>query len=255
MIKFLLSFGFITLFLILSIPVIIVEWIIGFFNPELKSKSSLSIVGWAFKVVVAITGSKVTVKGRENIPDDEAVLYIGNHNGYMDIVISYPLVKGPTGYISKDILGKVPLLYTWMKFLHCKFLKQKDPRSGLVAINDAIEDIKKGISCCIFPEGTRNKSGDELCMNPFHEGSFRIATKTGCKIVPFAMTGTADIFENHFPKVTRSDVTVLYGKPIDPANIPAEYGKKIGAYTQSVVYDLLCEIKEVDPKERPLSFK
>lgn len=255
MIRFILAFGFIALFLIFSSPLLLVEYFIGKINPEMKSKSSLAIVNWAFRVVIFITGARLHISGRENIPDDEPVLYVPNHNGYMDIVISYTLVKNPTGYISKDVFKFIPFLPLWMKNLHCKFIKRKDIKSGMKVILDAIDDIGKGISACIFPEGTRNRSGDELCMNAFHEGSLKIATKTGCKIIPVAMTGTADIFENHFPFVKKADVNIVYGKPIDPNNIPAEYGKKVGAYTQSVIYEMLCEIKGVDPKERPLTLK
>ena len=71
---------FVVLFLLLSIPVFFVEWIIGKFHMEAKQKSSLAIVNWAFKVVIFLSGVKVTVIGEENIPKDKAVLYVGNHH-------------------------------------------------------------------------------------------------------------------------------------------------------------------------------
>ena len=54
MIRFLIVALFVVLFLILSIPLLIAEWIIGRFNPALKDKSSLAIVNWAFRQVLRL---------------------------------------------------------------------------------------------------------------------------------------------------------------------------------------------------------
>ena len=52
MIRFIITALFVILFLILSIPLLIAEWIIGKFNPPLKDRSSLAIVNWAFRMVI-----------------------------------------------------------------------------------------------------------------------------------------------------------------------------------------------------------
>ena len=39
--------------------------------------------------MLKIAGTKITVIGEENIPD-EAVLFIGNHRSYFDILLTYP---------------------------------------------------------------------------------------------------------------------------------------------------------------------
>ena len=56
-----------------------------------------------------ISGAKVTVIGREKIPTDRAVLYVGNHRGLFDIILSYPFLPGITGYVAKEKLRKFPL--------------------------------------------------------------------------------------------------------------------------------------------------
>ncbi len=97
---------------------------------------------------------------------------------FFDVPLTYPRCPIRTGYIAKKEMEKVPLLSTWMKrYLHCLFLDRKDMKQGLKTILTAVEKVKSGISICIFPEGTRNKNEDELDMLPFHEGSFKIATK------------------------------------------------------------------------------
>lgn len=242
MIRLILVATFVILFLILSIPLLIAEWIIGKFNTELKSKSSLAIVNWAFKVCLFLAGTTVIVKGEENVPKDEPVLYIGNHRSYFDILITYIRVPRPTGYIAKKEMLKWPLLVNWMRNLHCLFLDRNDVKQGLKIILTAIEEVKSGVSICIFPEGTRNKVNHTFME--FHEGSFKIASKTGCPIVPMSIYNSADIFEDHLPKIKKTRVILEYGKPIYIKDLPKEDQKRIGAYTKNIIEETYFRIKE-----------
>lgn len=227
--------GFVVLFLILSIPIMIVEWIIGKFNPDVKSRSSLAIVNWAFRCVRSLAGAKVEYIGEENVPSDSAVLYVGNHRSFFDIVLTYPRVPRPTGYVAKKEIEKVPLLNVWMRDLHCLFLDRNDVKAGAKMILTAVDMIKNGISVCIFPEGTRSKTEGEFL--PFHEGSFKIASKSGCPIVPMTIVGSAGIFEDHFPKIKKAKVVVEYGKPIYVKELPKEIQKQLGPYVRNIIVE------------------
>ena len=241
MIRFILVVLFLILFLIASIPIMLTERVVKKFNKHAADISSLRIVQWAFKVILFITGTKLTVIGEERIPKDQAVLYIPNHQSYFDIVITYSRCPGLTGYISKDFMEKVPLLSNWMKHLYCLFLNRDDVKEGLKTILTGIEQIKNGISMCIFPEGTRGTGIDESDMLPFKEGSLKMAEKTGCPIIPMALTGTADIFENHLPWIRSAHVTLQYGEPIYPKELPKEAQKRLGSYTQKVILEMLTQ--------------
>ena len=78
MIRFICVVVFLILFLILTIPVFFIEWLIGKFNRNARDYSCLRIVQWGFKAILKVTGVHTTVIGFENIPD-EPVLFIGNH--------------------------------------------------------------------------------------------------------------------------------------------------------------------------------
>lgn len=239
MFRFICLVIFLVSFLILSIPVFFVEWVIGKFNRNKRDYSSLRIVQWAFKVILKITGVKVTVIGEENIPD-EPVLFIGNHRSFFDILLTYSRCRRLTGYVAKKEMEKIPLLSTWMKFLYCLFLDRSNPKEGLKTILTGIEYIKKGISVCIFPEGTRNK-GEELSLLPFHEGSFKMATKTGCAIVPISMNNTNAIFEKQFPRIKKVHVVLEYGAPVYPEKLAPEEKKHIGTYCQTIIQETITK--------------
>ncbi|MGN0142769.1 MAG: lysophospholipid acyltransferase family protein [Roseburia sp.] len=243
MLRVLLALLFVILFLLLGIPVLGVEWVIHKMNPKAADISQLRMVQWAFKVILFICGTRITVIGEENVPKDETVLYIGNHKSYFDIIITYARCPGLTGYVSKDSMKKVPLLSTWMRRLHCLFINREDVKEALKTILAGVENIKNGISVCIFPEGTRNKT-DEL-MLPFKEGSFKMAEKTGCAIIPMAISNSAEILENHFPRVKKTHVVLEYGKPIYPNELDKETRKKVGAYCQGIIEEMLKKNQEL----------
>ncbi len=237
MLRLIITLLFVLLYLIIGIPVLAVEWIIHRFRPKAAELSQLRIVQWAFRVILFICGTKVTVIGEENVPKDEPVLYIGNHKSYFDIIITYARCPRLTGYVAKDTMTKIPLLSTWMRRLHCLFINRDDVKEALKTILAGVNNIKNGISMCIFPEGTRNKTTD--LMLPFKEGSFKMAEKTGCAIVPMAISNSAEVLENHFPKVKPAHVVLEYGKPIYPKELDKEDRKKIGVYCQDIIKDML----------------
>ena len=238
MIRFILVCIVVIGYLILSIPILLVEWIIGKFSPMTKDISSLRIIQAVFRFILWITGAKVTVIGEENVPKDTPVLYIGNHRSYFDILLTYSRCPIRTGYIAKKEMMSYPLLRTWMKRLYCLFLDRDNPKEGLKTILKAIEYVKSGISICIFPEGTRN-TGEELSVLPFHSGSFKIAEKSGCPIVPISMNNTISIFEKQFPRIKKTHVIIEYGKPIYAKDLDREQKKQLSQNCQKIIEDTI----------------
>ncbi len=244
MIRIALILIFFVLFLIATIPVMIVEWIVKKFNPEAADISNLRIVQWAFRVVIRLAGTDLTILGEDRVPKGQAVLYTPNHRSYFDIIITYSRCPGLTGYVSKDMLEKVPLLSTWMRRLYCLFLNRSDMRAGLKMILTGIEYINRGISICIFPEGTRNKNPDGGLL-PFKEACFKMASKTGCPIIPVAISNSQEIWEAHFPAVRKCSVIVEYGEPILLEELSPEERKFPGAYTSRKIEEMLERHKEL----------
>lgn len=238
MIRTILIVLFIIIYLIFSILVWIFEGIVGLFNKEARDRQCFRFVQWGFSCVWHIAGIKLTTIGLENVPKDRSVLYIGNHRSFFDIVISYSQVPGITGFISKKEVKRVPLLSTWMTINHCLFLDRKDIRQGMQVILEAIEKVKSGISIFIYPEGTRSKDGT---LGDFKAGSFKIATRTNCPIIPVAIIGSDDVFENHIPFVRRSNVVIQYGEPIYPDQLDPEDKKRINIYTRNIIARMLEE--------------
>ena len=236
-----LTFGFIFLYLLVGYIPLGIFWLYGkLINQDKADFIQLRMVQWVFKIIHVLAGIKITVIGEENVPTDEAVLYVANHRSMADIVVTYARCPRLTGFVAKKGVDKVPALRAWMRRLHCEFLDRDDIKQGLKVIISCIEKVKNGISIFIFPEGTRNKnSADPTDIGEFKDGSFKIASKTGCKVVPVAITGTNKVFEDHFPYIKSANVILEYGKPITIKELDKEDQKHVGLYFQNVVQQML----------------
>ena len=227
------------LYLILTLPVLFILWLIGKKNPDLRERTASAMIRWIFRVLLAGAGVKVTVIGQDRIPSDTAVLYVGNHRSIFDIILTYVRSPRATGYVAKKELGKIPLFAQWARYIGCLFFNRNDIKEGMKMILDGVAMLKAGKSVFIFPEGTRNKNESDLPLLPFHEGSFKMASKSGCPIVPVAFCNTINIWEGHFPWVRRAHVVLEYGEPIYVSELPPEQKKRIGAYTREIMEKMM----------------
>lgn len=242
MLRFILIVIFVVLFLVVFIPVLLAEWIIGKFNPGLKDRSSKALVGWGFRLITRLAGTNLIVRGRENIPQDTAVLYVGNHRSYFDIVLTLSVFPRVTGYVAKLEMRKWPLLNLWMKNIHCLFLDRDNIKEGLKTILKGAEEVKNGISLCIFPEGTRNKVNDTFL--PFHDGSFKIAEKGGVPVIPMVIVNSAGVFEDHLPKVRKAKVVIEFQPPVYIDRLEKDVKKNMGSYVSGIISERYFQLKE-----------
>lgn len=244
MIRFILAITLIVIYLIISVPIMLIFWILTKITP--RARYWYQCAGQALLVTIRfVSGTKLTVIGREKIPRDTAVLFVGNHQSYFDVILAYSLMVGPTAFIAKDSFKKAPLLSWNMRFLKCLFIDRENLRQGVRTIMDAADMAKEGTSIFIFPEGTRNKSDDELNLGPFHDGSFKVAQRGKVPIVPVSFNNTASIFEKQFPKIRSAKVVVEFGDPVAWDDLDKNTQKHVGAHFRQVIIDMMKKNREL----------
>ncbi len=186
---------------------------------------------WARRLLF-MAGAKVSVTGRENIPEGRVCVFASNHQSFFDILVLLAHLDRPHAILSKASIGKVPLIRLWMREIHCVYVDRADMKAGIEAINKMIEVIGNGYSAIIFPEGTRSKSGE---IGEFKGGAFKVAQKTGAPVVPVAIDGTAALFERngHWIKPGRVNLAIL--PPIETEGMGRAEFKELPARTQQLV--------------------
>jgi 1-acyl-sn-glycerol-3-phosphate acyltransferase len=171
--------------------------------------------GW---MLIKLSGCKLTVTGRENIPREGGVCFVSNHGSIFDIVLLLALAGRPIGFIAKKELAFVPFLDIWILLIGGLFIDRGNIRKAVRTIRAGVERIKGGGAMIIFPEGHRSRGRGLL---PFHAGSFKLATQAACPLIPVAITGSYDIFERTY-RVTGAPVRVVFGAPVLTAGLSPE---------------------------------
>ena len=239
MVRFILSLIIAAIYLILTLPVLFILWLLGKAQPSARDRAARAMIRWVFRILIAAAGVKVTVIGADRVPSDTAVLYTGNHRSIYDILLTYVRCPRICGYVAKKELGNIPLFSLWARYINCLFFNREDLKEGMKMILEGIDMLKQGKSVFIFPEGTRNKSASDLPLLPFHEGSFRMALKSKCPIVPVAICNTINIWEGHFPRIRSAHVVIEYGTPIYTDDLEPAVRKKVGAYVREQMEEMI----------------
>ena len=194
------------------------------YNYYKKHKQEEKAENYLFKAVskwgkdmVSHTGSKVNVIGLENLPEGNC-LFVGNHQSFLDIPIILSEINKPMGFIAKIEMIKAPIIAGWMKEMHCVFMDRSDIRASVKSINEGVDNLKKGYSMVIFPEGTRSKSTN---LGEFKKGSLKMGLKADVPIVPLTVNGSFHIFEEK-GYVTPGEATLVISKPIYAKDLSKE---------------------------------
>ena len=106
---------------------------------------------------------------------------------------------------------RIPLLGIAMRKAGYIGIERKDPRKAIRSMNLAAEKIKEGASVAIFPEGTRSVDGR---LQQFKKGGFILAIKSGCEIVPVAISNSYQIVPKGSLKINKGSFHIHIGKPI-----------------------------------------
>lgn len=134
--------------------------------------------------------------GASNFAKGENYIVVLNHNSMMDIPVSSPWIPGANKTLAKMEMAKIPLfglIYKTGSIL----VDRKNEASRRGSFGQMQQTLEAGIHLCLYPEGTRNKTAAPL--QPFFDGAFNIALKTGKPMIPGLIFNTRKILPNKPP--------------------------------------------------------
>jgi len=171
------------------------------------------------------------------------LLFVSNHEGYADIpAFMAAAPEKQFGFVAKEELTKIPVFSKWIVRIRSIMLERDDPREALRVFAEGEDYLKRGFSLVIFPEGTRAKGQG---MRPFAKGSLRIALRSGSKVVPVAIHGSWECFEeNGYP---RPGVIRFHAfDPIDTVGIAKSEEAALSERVETMIRAKLEEWKAMD---------
>lgn len=170
--------------------------------------------------VVRAAKIDLEVRGRENVPRDEACVVMANHQSFYDIPVVILAVPGRMTFVAKAELFRVPVFGRAMETAGIVRVNRKDRKQSVASLHSAVSQLKSGRHIYIAPEGTRSATGE---LGVFKSGGFRLALEAGARILPVAVDGTRHVLPARELVVrTGHHVTVTIRPPIDPKEFGVE---------------------------------
>jgi len=189
-----------------------------FISPEWPRKTQNPIcrflVAQGGNLICFFTRVHTHVEGLEKLPQDSRFLMVVNHRSAFDPISQfYPLRKYNLAYISKPENLRLFLVGRVVSGACFLPIDRNNDREAIKSILAAVDYLKRDVcSICIYPEGTRSKTGELL---PFHHGSFKIAQRAGVPLVIAACSGSEKSKKNLFLRPTHIHLDIAEVVPAE----------------------------------------
>ena len=168
-----------------------------------------------FKGIMRAQGLRFTIFGVENNPTESGALYVINHTGFYDFIITGigPHLQGKrlVRFMAKKEVFDMRIVGSLMRGMkHVPV----DRAAGAASISEATQWLADGGLVGIFPESTISRSFE---LAEFKTGAARIAHEAGVPMIPTVIWGSQRILTKDLKKNlgrSKTPVFVSYGEPI-----------------------------------------
>ncbi|MES2777921.1 MAG: lysophospholipid acyltransferase family protein [Bacteroidota bacterium] len=194
--------------------VVIIPLCITYLIPEPTGMRVYAFISrWWMRVFLFLIGCPFKIYGKENFKKGQNYVVIGNHNSLMDVPLLTPFLPGGNKTIAKKALAKTPL-FGWIYARGSVLVDRNSDASRSKSFDDMRKVLSSGLNMLIYPEGTRNRTGDPL--KSFYDGAFRLATHSQKDIMPVCIFGTSKALPVHKPFYLMPTVLRVYILPPIP---------------------------------------
>lgn len=134
------------------------------------------------KIILIGMGFNYSIEGVKVFEDSKSYMLVANHTSMTDIMLMLIAVKKhPFVFVGKRELAKIPIFGFIYKRV-CILVDRRSSKSRYAVFERAQKRIQQGLSICIFPEG--GVPEEQIVLDEFKDGAFRIAIEHGLPIVP-----------------------------------------------------------------------
>jgi 1-acyl-sn-glycerol-3-phosphate acyltransferase len=162
-------------------------WLSGFQDEPARTDALIRLARTWMSVFFLLSGIRLRILGKDKFKKGQAYIVVSNHNSMMDVPLTSPGIPGANKTIAKAEMAKIPLfgiIYRRGSIL----VNRKSDQSRRDSFQKMKDVLAMGMHMCIYPEGTRNRTGRPL--KEFHDGAFKLALDTARPIIPCIIFGT-----------------------------------------------------------------
>ncbi len=191
----------------------------AFFLPKQVVLKGGKLMGyWAEFCLKFVLSTKITIKGKENIINNEKFFIAASHQSMFETFYLQTIFNSPVFILKKELL-MIPIFGWYLKKIGSISIKRnKVTKDNLGFFDDIIEVMAEtNRPLIIFPQGTRVLP-DERPV--FKKGASRIYEQLNVKCQPVAIN-SGYVWPKKGKKKTNKTITISILKPI-PSGLPKE---------------------------------
>jgi 1-acyl-sn-glycerol-3-phosphate acyltransferase len=180
--------SFFTLF-----PIAVLIWLLTvLFDKRLTWLHQFSSF-WASTYIWTNPFWSVDIIDRKKIDPKQTYVMVCNHQSMLDIIVLYRLFAH-FKWVSKKELFSIPFIGWNMRLNRYISVDRGSKMTHLKMMKSCEQNLKRGNSIMIFPEGTRSPDGE---IHSFKDGAFKIALAAKMPVLPILLEGSSDLLPKH----------------------------------------------------------
>jgi 1-acyl-sn-glycerol-3-phosphate acyltransferase len=226
----------------ISLPFLIINKI--FFSSTKVLLRNINFLHHIFSpVFLTLIGVFIRVRGKEKLNRGESFIIIGNHRSALDFILNAVAFPGVYQYLAKKELTRVPV-FGWVVKNMCVIVDRESAGSRARSVVAIRQQLNKGMSIFIYPEGSRNTGSNTL--GDFHDGAFRIAVETGVPIAIQTILNVGKISHSAgIGSLQPGVVDILWETPIQTSGLTTEDIPTLKNYAKEMMHQRLMEYENI----------
>lgn len=187
---------------------------------------------------LAMVGVRVEVSGREKLDPNQTYIFTPNHQSLIEVPLWVGYLERNIAYLGKKEVFKYPIFGHGIRLVGVVPVDRRNSPAAVESAKLATENLKRGKSYVVYPEGTRSKDGGLL---PFKKGAFMMAIDAHVPIVPITISGATRIMPKGEIKIFPSTVHVTIHDPLNTDGYSKENIAELIAKTREKIFSALDE--------------
>jgi 1-acyl-sn-glycerol-3-phosphate acyltransferase len=190
---------------------------------------------WA-RMCVWVTGSRVTVRGAENLSKHPVAVYASNHTSYMDTPVVFSSLPFQFRILAKKELWKIAFIGWYLDRSGQIPIDVGNAHAALSSLGAGVKALRGGMPLFVFPEGARTPDGE---LQAFLSGAAFLAIRAQVPLIPVALSGVYDLLPIHTHHIYPSELTLSVGEPIETKGMTVRHIDELTARLKGAIEAML----------------